>query len=284
MLETRYRYQYFKRCPFCDGTDFRPKGRKGTGVAFHPQVVACPGCGLLFVNPIADAESMREYYAGYGETNPRSVEISGSVREYVAAAHGRMGEPADGRFLDVGAASGEIMEAFRDLGWAVDGVELSGAFVDFARRERGLETLQQAAIGEVDYPDGSFDYVRFWHVIEHLREPVKALENIYRWLKPGGVLHMGMPNPVTPLGEVITLATGRFGLGQDHTFGFPKATTARILTSLGFELEEHRIYANRRWKKGAKDRIHNALRRVWPASVAYWQSAYARKPTSEESS
>jgi SAM-dependent methyltransferase len=46
------------------------------------------------------------------------------------------------------------------------------------------------------YPFGNdyADEVHFYHVLEHLDEPVRKLEEIHRILKPGGILYMRVPH------------------------------------------------------------------------------------------
>jgi SAM-dependent methyltransferase len=61
-------------------------------------------------------------------------------------------------------------------------------------------------------PDDSQDFVIANHFIEHCQNPVLALENMIRVLKPGGVVFMAVPDkrytfdkprPVTPLTHVL---------------------------------------------------------------------------------
>lgn len=44
------------------------------------------------------------------------------------------------------------------------------------------------------FEDSSVDEIHLYHVLEHLREPLKKLEEIYRILRPGGILHMRVPH------------------------------------------------------------------------------------------
>lgn len=44
------------------------------------------------------------------------------------------------------------------------------------------------------FDDQSVDEVHFYHVLEHLDEPIKILEEIHRFLKPGGILYMRVPH------------------------------------------------------------------------------------------
>lgn len=44
------------------------------------------------------------------------------------------------------------------------------------------------------FPDNSQDFVIMSHVLEHLPNPMRAIENIHRVLKPGGVTFIVVPN------------------------------------------------------------------------------------------
>lgn len=54
--------------------------------------------------------------------------------------------------------------------------------------------VRRAAIGEAEFPAGSFDGISLWHVLEHLEAPGDDLERLCGWLRPGGVLLCGLPN------------------------------------------------------------------------------------------
>jgi SAM-dependent methyltransferase len=44
------------------------------------------------------------------------------------------------------------------------------------------------------FADGSLDFVIANHVVEHIEDPVGALENLVRVLRPGGVLFLALPD------------------------------------------------------------------------------------------
>lgn len=47
----------------------------------------------------------------------------------------------------------------------------------------------------MDVPEGPWDYVASSHCLEHVHDPVAALEHWKSVLKPGGVLFLNLPSP-----------------------------------------------------------------------------------------
>jgi 2-polyprenyl-3-methyl-5-hydroxy-6-metoxy-1,4-benzoquinol methylase len=186
---------------------------------------------------------MQLYYQSYGTTHPRDLEISEKQMEYakeITQQFHKTERPL--RFLDIGAASGEIMKAFEKQGWEVYGIELSESFLQFAKEKRNLKNIYSCEIEDAPFEDNSFDFIHFWHVIEHLRDPIIVLKKIYNWLQPNGRVNIGTPNPRPPYVSLTSLVTNRFDLGIDHTFGFPPKVFEDILTRYRLHICEHKVY------------------------------------------
>lgn len=99
------------------------------------------------------------------------------------------------RLLDVGCGPGSITRglAERVAPGEVIGIDLSRETLEAARAEaaaRGLTNLryEEASVYQLPYPDNSFDAAYAHQVFQHLREPAKALAEILRVLRPGGLV------------------------------------------------------------------------------------------------
>lgn len=96
--------------------------------------------------------------------------------------------------LDCGCGPGTITVglAERVAPGRVVGIDLNTAQSDEGRalaRERGLDIeFRSGDVYNLDFPDGSFDAVFAHTILQHLRDPVKALREIRRVLKPGGIV------------------------------------------------------------------------------------------------
>jgi 2-polyprenyl-3-methyl-5-hydroxy-6-metoxy-1,4-benzoquinol methylase len=104
-------------------------------------------------------------------------------------------EVPQGHILDVGCSSGEYLARLRSLGWHTSGIELDADAARHAREVLKLDVFTGSAENALpNYPDGSFDVVTMWHVLEHLSEPALVLRQVKRILKPGGRLILEVPN------------------------------------------------------------------------------------------
>ena len=164
----------------------------------------CPACGSAAT--VAPAPAAAHEQGAYGGGTPRGSRPAAPLlrafdrRRLTFLA--RAGARPPGRLLDVGAGRGRFVAQARAAGWDADGIEPSLRGVAGARA-RGVE-LQQAGIDEAVVAAGSLDAAALWHVLEHLDDPGAALDRIAGWLRPGGLLVIGVPN----LGSVQARAGG----------------------------------------------------------------------------
>ncbi len=112
----------------------------------------------------------------------------------VSTALRRTGENGDpgGWLVDAGAGSGGVTAL---LGWRPDRVivvEGNGALVTQARHAHGLLGLQ-STVHALPVADGAASVVCLLDVIEHLDDPVAALQEAARALAPGGRLVVNVP-------------------------------------------------------------------------------------------
>lgn len=105
--------------------------------------------------------------------------------------------PSTPKVLDCGVGTGALSSALiRTLRRPLDlyGVDLSPGMLGRAKALLAGTavhlTLRQADIRALPYADDMFDVVMAAHVLEHLFDPLSALSEMMRVLKPGGILLM----------------------------------------------------------------------------------------------
>ena len=162
----------------------------------------CSQCGLLFLSPQPDEEEIQQYYPD--EYIPFQTAIQ-DERSWLRRTDRRYGlykrcraiqrlTSKPGRILDVGCATGIFLDGMQQRGWEANGVEPSSFAAEYARRRFGLE-VHLGYLEDARFPDGYFDVITFWDVIEHVPSPMLMLAEVERILKPGGWLVLSLPNP-----------------------------------------------------------------------------------------
>ncbi|MFN2512113.1 MAG: class I SAM-dependent methyltransferase [Pyrinomonadaceae bacterium] len=156
-----------------------------------------------------------------------------------------------GMLLDVGCGRGEVLWAAREAGWRFEGVDPSLANLEWARLNLGVEG-RAGTIEEANFPDDHFDAVTMGGVIEHLYDPCRVLQEVWRVLKPGGLFYFDAPNEdglYSRIGNLYLRAQRRdwvVNLAPTfppyHVQGFNPGSLQRIVKRVGFQLEELKIY------------------------------------------
>jgi SAM-dependent methyltransferase len=107
------------------------------------------------------------------------------------------GESAAGapKLLDIGCAYGPFLVAAKEAGFSPLGIDPAEDAVRYIRETLKLEARQGFfPETEIPVPKEGFDAVCLWYVIEHFREPRRALAEARRLLRPGGVLAFSTPS------------------------------------------------------------------------------------------
>jgi SAM-dependent methyltransferase len=97
------------------------------------------------------------------------------------------------RILDAGCGTGALLDRLEGQpGVEVFGLDFSGQALAYTR-QRGHVHLVQGDLTRLPFPDGTFDVITALDVVEHIREDQRALQEVHRVLRPGGVLLISVP-------------------------------------------------------------------------------------------
>jgi 2-polyprenyl-3-methyl-5-hydroxy-6-metoxy-1,4-benzoquinol methylase len=136
-------------------------------------------------------------------------------------------------FLDVGCATGMLLEYMRDQGWNVRGVELCRESAEHGIQRRKLDifvgTLEDAA-----FSHSTFQAVHFSHLIEHVPDPKAFFLNVRRILTPDGFLVVVTPN-IDGLQARLFREGWRSAIA-DHLTLFSKKTLREMLAAAGYRV------------------------------------------------
>ena len=219
-------------CHLCRGREFRPFICEGEW-----EYVRCLECGLIFLQPQPSIQYLQDHYQDYLPADPQGAANWRRLMGQVFAKSAELIEetiPVSGRLLDVGCGYGFFLEAMASRGWRVEGIEISATGLSYAREKLGLEVADKP-LPRPDWPDGCFDVITLFYVIEHLQDPRVVLEEAWRLLRPGGVLLLRWPHTAPIVRLLRPWAEGlKLYQAPSHLFDFSPSTIYKILEQSGF--------------------------------------------------
>lgn len=193
------------------------------------QVVECNQCGLSYINPRPLEDTLKEKYGG--DYSLGYIAKKTSKRKRAKKIVGRIIKiKKEGRFLDIGCSAGFILEAARENGFETYGVDISPHGLRHAR-----EALQLNVVGgflqDIHFPNGFFDVIVMYDVIEHLPDPTKTLREINRIIKSDGLIEIWTPN----MGHRRAKRMGKEWphIISDHLYYFSLETLGKMLEKVG---------------------------------------------------
>jgi SAM-dependent methyltransferase len=132
----------------------------------------------------------------------------------------RTGGKLDGAVLDLGAGSGfftRLLSAERAKQGMKAGEGISACDISGSTFKADGVTLKECDVNfGLPYQDAAFDAVVAIEVFEHTRAPYDVIADVYRVLKPGGLLIFSVPNVGHALSRLKFLFSGHF-----HMFPSP---------------------------------------------------------------
>lgn len=129
--------------------------------------------------------------------------------------------------LDVGCGTGAGQRAFAEFG-TVYGVDFSQEALEFSH-SRGLTLLARANAEVLPIRTSSVDAVVTLDTIEHVADDVSAVNEIFRALKPGGMLLMNVP--------AYMFLWGPHDVALMHQRRYTVTSARRLVESAGFVVE-----------------------------------------------
>lgn len=278
------------QCPVCRGENAGFRFRN-TDFLFRTtdelfDFYRCPACEAGFLHPPPDPRQLeRAYSHGYwwvagGRPTGTAGRLEEKYREWVLLDHVRVVERCfhvpEPSVLDVGCGSGTFLSLLQRRTRAqVRGLEPSPEACAAIRERYGLD-VTQGDIEGAEFPQGTFDVVTMFHVLEHLSRPRQAVEKVSRWLKPGGVLLLQTPN----LASWQSALFGRRWTGIDiprHVTGYTPRTLSMLFDMAGLEPSFSRHFSLRDSAPAIASSLFPGLDPVANGSRGGFRVAFARE-------
>jgi SAM-dependent methyltransferase len=247
------------------------------------QVLECAACGLRRLTPRPGPAALGRYYeddhtAFVGRVRSPAKQavwdllrdawsrppgsrramlhpLLAPVADWAFDINVSLDRPALIRVVDAGSGFGDLLIYLKSRGAEVQGVDFDPRAVEKAA-EYGVP-VHLGDLRSAQLPSDSVDVGIMGHSLEHVPDPAAEIREFARILRPGGRLHIAVPN-----GHALGLELD----GTDwmhlsfplHFWFFDAATLTRLLEQNGFSLAGppktvDRLHYVGRWRHGLRD-------------------------------
>lgn len=211
-------------------------------------IVDCNYCGFSHVFPIPSEDELEVAYSHeyYDQEKPLYIERYAEDLEWwneVYSTRYKIFEnflPSTARsVLDIGSGPGYFLLQGKLRGWRVKGIEPSIKAAKYSSEELGLDIentfFDEASASRLP----KFDAVNISLVLEHIPNPSKFLELIFKQLSPSGMLCIVVPNDFNPIQKILKnhLNFPEWWVAPPHHLNyFNHGSLAALVERCGFEV------------------------------------------------
>ena len=230
-------YLEYEKCLICENTKRVIISKIGRNFK-KLDTVMCTECGLIHSLPIPTQQELDIFYREEYRTEYKSAfkpkpkhvirYASGSIYSFQKMMN-YIKDVNDKKFLDIGSGSGEIIYFAKKRGFDVTGIEPHSGYANYCINELSLPVINQT-YENAEIKKNNYDLIHLNEVLEHMRDPLKVLNDIYSFLKPGGVAFINVPN----IELEIHAPNTRFHFA--HIFNYNHITIKKIIEKCGFEI------------------------------------------------
>ena len=137
--------------------------------------------------------------------------------------------------LEVGCGRGYFMKQLKAMGCQVTCLE-SGDAADWILQNQEIEVVIDKTEEYWPFDSAVFDLVLFWHVLEHLPDPVRGIQQARRCLRAGGVICISVPNIASRQASIHKPAWFHLDVPR-HLHHFSTLGLTKLLEDHGFQVE-----------------------------------------------
>lgn len=222
-------------CPVCEHKEYTNFMACKDFYFFYPEefnLVKCKNCNCIYLNPRPKEEFISYFYPETYNLQEEHIEPFNRIKMRI---NDILSYKKLGSVLDIGCGTGALLYHLEKLGFKVYGIDISERHLKYGREKFGLKNLVCENLIESNLPESYFDFITLYHTIEHLYQPIKYLEKIFKLLKTNGILIIAIPNCNSLQAKLFQ----DYWSGWDpprHLIHFNKRTLSILLKKQGFKI------------------------------------------------
>ena len=245
-------------------------------VFWKPEVFRCGDCGTVQATELPSLEQSTDYYGREyldrytAGMNPHRYSVEMPLR-YAAKIALLRKKAGIGSLLDVGCAEGFFLQQAINEDFEAIGCDygLKSEYPQGVDVKEGSLDL----FNGLPFEDEKFDIVTCWAVIEHVRQPQVALQELIRVLRKGGYLFLDTPL-CGDMSEKLVAARSHWLHPPEHLHVFTGKSLRLLFENSGLEIVYHSLFHERNRIRWLARRLRNiSIGIIWGGGLRLINSA-----------
>ena len=209
------------------------------------EIWECKNCTQRFTQNIPDEQNIGKYYQSenyisHSDTSKGLINnLYHRVRNRTLIQKRNLIEKETGKkagnILDVGAGTGAFLNTMKNANWNCTGIE-----PDKTAREKALQLYNlnlKKAENIYLLSSQSFDAITLWHVLEHVHELHKYIQQLKNLLSPHGKLFIAVPNYTSGDEKIYKQYWAAYDVPR-HLYHFSPKSMKVLLNAHGLKIEK----------------------------------------------
>lgn len=171
-------------------------------------------------------------YGSYLEQAPWRLEKAERQCSEIAGIREMVGLPTENlKILDIGSGYGFFRKACQTKGWSSDGIEISHHAAKVSSELFNLDTYVGSLDEYIHATQARYDIVVMWDFIEHVDNPLGAIQDAVTLLAPQGSLFIRTPN--LHAFEFAVFGSDYHSLKREHLNLFSPYSLSKVVRRAG---------------------------------------------------
>lgn len=203
----------------------------------------CPNCHTGILNPKPSFDQVYKLYDKKTYFIKLSAPVKNKIQQWILTKR-IFKTPQEwvaskfpiGKILDVGCGNGEFMKYLKDRDWSVYGTDLSPEAVRNTGNLVGKDNVYKGQFHKQNIKE-KFDMISFWHILEHIDNPVLYLKKAHMLLRKGGYVVGESPN-FDSINIRVFKKNYNWVMVPDHLIYYNQNSLKELATQTGFDVEQ----------------------------------------------